>query len=74
MRAGDAVENLREVVLAYVGLEKLLVPYSADEAEEIHSTRSELGALVAFVNEELNRRVQAVDLAIQSARDALRPG
>jgi len=74
--AGDEADNLHDVQRAYAGLERLISPVRvSDEAdEEIHATRSELGALVRVVNEELRRRIEAVHAAIGSVREALNQG
>ncbi|WP_418132619.1 hypothetical protein ABL849_20465 [Variovorax sp. 375MFSha3.1] len=71
LQAGDDVEGIRQVLSAYVCLEKLVVPMEVNEREEIYPTRSEFGALFRLVNEELQRRIEAADSTIASLRDAL---
>ena len=41
------------------------------DTEEVFPTRTELGALVRLVNEELQRRIEAADATTQSLRAAL---
>jgi hypothetical protein len=71
LQASDEIDNLHELQRAYAGLEKLIVSQSVNDAEEIHPTRTELGALVRVVNEELKRRIETADSALQSLRSAL---
>ncbi|MDP9603355.1 UNVERIFIED_ORG: hypothetical protein J2W38_003144 [Variovorax paradoxus] len=71
LQAGDDIENIRHVHRAYTCLEKLVVPIRVDDCEEIYPNRSELGALVRLVNEELQRRIEAADSTISSLRDVL---
>ncbi|MGJ7501127.1 hypothetical protein ACSFBF_12275 [Variovorax sp. ZT5P49] len=74
LQACDDIDSLHEVQHAYVGLEKLIVPQGANDTEEVYPTRTELGALVRVVNEELQRRIAAADTTIQSLRAALSEG
>ncbi|RSZ38531.1 hypothetical protein EJO70_20640 [Variovorax sp. 553] len=53
---------------AYAGLEKLVVQQGVNDAEEAYPSRSELGALVRVVNEELRRRIETTEGTIQSLR------
>jgi len=39
-----------------------------NDTEEIYPTRTELGALMRVVNEELQRRLEAADATMQSLR------
>ncbi len=71
LQACDDIDNLHELQRAYAGLEKLIVSQSVNDTEEIYPTRTELGALVRVVNEELKRRIETVDTALQSLRTAL---
>ncbi|MET3373844.1 hypothetical protein ABIC89_002907 [Variovorax boronicumulans] len=59
---------------AYACIEKLIVPQRVWETEEVFPTRTELGALVRLVNEELLRRIEAADATAQSLRAALGEG
>ncbi|RTQ33424.1 hypothetical protein EJP69_18085 [Variovorax gossypii] len=71
LQASDEIDNLHELQRAYAGLEKLIVSQSVNDTEEIHPTRTELGALVRVVNEELKRRIETAESALQSLRSAL---
>jgi hypothetical protein len=71
LQAGDDIANIRDVHCAYACLEKLIVPLHVNDCEEVYPTRSELGALIRLVNEELQRRIEAADSTISSLRGAL---
>jgi hypothetical protein len=71
LQACDDIDSLHELQRAYAGLEKLIVSQSVNDTEEIYPTRTELGALVRVVNEELKRRIETADSALQSLRAAL---
>jgi len=72
LRACDEATSLREVQHALRCIEKLIAPVHLEEGEEVHATRSELGALVRLVHEELDRRVDRLAAAIRSTQEALR--
>jgi len=74
LQASDDIDSLHELQHAYAGLEKLIVSQTVNDTEEIHPTRTELGALVRVVNEELKRRIETADSALQSLRIALDAG
>ncbi|MNV81004.1 hypothetical protein D3C71_1746400 [compost metagenome] len=59
---------------AYACIEKLIVPQRVEETEEVFPTRTELGALVRLVNEELLRRIEAADATTQSLRAVVEGG
>lgn len=71
LQACDDIDSLHEVRQAYAGLEKLIVPQRVDDTEEVCSSRSELGALVRVVNEELRRRIEAAEGTLRSLRAAV---
>jgi hypothetical protein len=71
IRAADEACNLQDVQHAYAALELLLAPVGLEEAAEIHVTRAELSSLIHLINEELERRVGAVNNAIQSVLNAI---
>jgi hypothetical protein len=71
LQACDDIDSFHEVQHAYAGLEKLIVPQGMNDTEEIYPTRTELGALVRVVNEELRRRIEVADTTIYSLRAAL---
>ena len=70
LQADDDIENIRHVHCASACLEKLILPQRVNDTEEMHPTRSELGALMRLVNEELHRRIDAADATIKSLRSA----
>ncbi|MCY1531455.1 hypothetical protein D9M68_666790 [compost metagenome] len=74
LQACDDVDSLHAVQRAYACIEKLIVPQRVGETEEVFPTRTELGALVRLVNEELLRRIEAADATAQSLRAALGEG
>jgi len=74
LQACDDVDSLHAVQRAYACLEKLIVPQRVGDTEEVFPTRTELGALVRLVNEELQRRIEAADATTQSLRAALGEG
>jgi hypothetical protein len=69
----DDTDSLRDVHSAYACLEKLIVSPEPGGAEELSPTRNELSALVRVVNEELSRRIESVDKAVQAMRAAMTP-
>ena len=73
LQACDDTESLREVQSAYACLEKLIVPLELGDTEELNPTRSELSALVRVINDELNRRIEAVDKAVHAVHAAMVP-
>ncbi|MDN6883386.1 hypothetical protein QMO14_07200 [Variovorax sp. CAN2819] len=70
LQACDDADSLREVLCAYVCLEKLLAPLEASDTEQIDPTRTELSALLRLVNEEMERRVEVIDKAAHAVRAA----
>jgi len=71
LQACDDVDSLHAVQRAYACIEKLIVPQRVGDTEEVFPTRTELGALVRLVNEELQRRIEAADATTQALRAAL---
>jgi hypothetical protein len=74
LQACDDIDSLHAVHRAYACLEKLIVPQRVHDAEEVYPTRTELGALVRLVNEELQRRIETAEATIQSWRAAAGEG
>ncbi len=74
LQACDDIDSFHAVHRAYACLEKLIVPQGVNDTEEVYPTRTELGALVRLVNEELQRRVETAEATIQSLRVALSEG
>lgn len=71
IQASDDVGNLKGVLQAYVGLEKLLTPVMVNDSEGVNPSRSELSALVRMVNEVMELRLQAAETTIDTLREAL---
>jgi predicted RNA-binding protein YlqC (UPF0109 family) len=67
----DDVDSLREVLCAYVRLEKLIVPLEVSDTEQLNPTRSELSALVRLINDEMGRRIDAVGKTVHAMRATL---
>ncbi|KQW56489.1 hypothetical protein [Variovorax sp. Root411] len=74
LQACDDIDGLHEVQRAYACLEKLIVPQGVNDTEEVYPTRTELGALVRVVNEEMQRRIETADATMQLLRVALIEG
>ncbi|MDQ0081775.1 hypothetical protein J2W35_002114 [Variovorax boronicumulans] len=68
LQACDDIDSFHAVHRAYACLEKLIVPQGVNDTEEVYPTRAELSALVRLVNEELQRRIEAAEVTIQSWR------
>lgn len=71
-RVDNKTDDLRDVLLAYEGLEKLLAKFVLSDSLEIQATRDELSALLRVVNGEFGRCIGTVDDAIDVVREALR--
>lgn len=71
LKACDDADSFRAVHLAYACLEKLIVPQCVDDTEDIYPTRTELGALMRLVNEELQRRIETVEATFGAWRVAV---
>ena len=71
LQACDDVDSLRVVQRAYACIERFIDPQRLGDADEVCLSRSELGALVGLVNDELQRRIEAADATAQSLRIAL---
>ncbi len=71
LQADDDIESIRNVHCAYACIEKLVLPQQVSDTEEMHPTRSEFGALMRLVNEELQRRIDAAGATVQSLRGAV---
>jgi hypothetical protein len=71
LQACDDTDSLREVLCAYACLEKLIVPIEVSDTEQLNPTRSELSALVRLINDEMGRRIEAVDKTVQTMRATL---
>jgi hypothetical protein len=69
--ACDKADSLRELLSAYTCVEKLIEPAELGDSNLVNPTRTELGALVRVVNEEMERRIDSIDKTLQSMRSAL---
>lgn len=74
LQACDDIDSLHVVRRAYACLEKLIAPQHVNDTEEVCPTRTELGALVRLVNEELQRRIEMADATVQALRVGLGKG
>uniref|UniRef100_UPI000D378EBB hypothetical protein n=1 Tax=unclassified Variovorax TaxID=663243 RepID=UPI000D378EBB len=74
LQACDDVDSLRVVQRAYACIERFIDPQRLSEADEVCLSRSELGALVGLVNDELLRRIGVADAAVQALRVVLSEG
>ncbi|GER20240.1 hypothetical protein [Variovorax boronicumulans] len=71
LQACDDLDSFHTVRRAYVCIEKLIVPQDVNDTDDVYPTRTELGALVRLVNEELQRRIEAAEAMLQSLRAAV---
>jgi len=67
----DEMAKLKDVLQAYVGLEKLLSPARIGDCNEVAPQRNELGALLRLVNEALALRLEGADATVASLRETL---
>lgn len=74
LQACDDVDSLHVVQRAYACLEKLIDPQRVNDSEDLSPSRSELSALFGLVNDELHRRIETADAAVQSLRAAVGQG
>lgn len=74
VQACDDTGHLREVLCAYTCLERLIEPLELGDSELLAPTRTELGALIRLVNEEMQRRIDSIDATLQSMRSAMTGG
>ena len=71
VQACDDADSLREVLRAYGCLETLIAPLEVSDTEQLDTTRSELGALLRMINDELSRRIESADKTAQAMRAML---
>jgi hypothetical protein len=74
LRASDEIDTIHDVQRAYACLERLIAPQRVNDPEEVHVTRSELGALLRLLNAELQRGIDTAVTTIESVRAALIEG
>uniref|UniRef100_UPI000D33A86C hypothetical protein n=1 Tax=unclassified Variovorax TaxID=663243 RepID=UPI000D33A86C len=74
LQACDDVDSLRVVQRAYACIERFIDPQRVGDADEVSLSRSELGALVGLVNDELQRRIGVADAAVRALRAVLGEG
>lgn len=71
LQACDDLDSFHTVRRAYACVEKLIVPQHVNDTDDVYPTRTELGALVRLINEELQRRIEAAEATLQSLRAAV---
>ncbi|SFM14429.1 hypothetical protein [Variovorax sp. OV329] len=71
INALDKLQHLRDTLLAFECLQSFLSPHCIHAPEELHVEPAELRALVTCINAETQRRMLAVDEALESMRRAL---
>ena len=57
--------RLRDVFAAFVGLEKLISASGDENSQEINLEPRELGCLLQFLNEALQRQTEAIGAGVQ---------
>ena len=68
----DRLGDLKDVYRACVCLERFIRPFHLREHDEFSATPAELGALVAAVNAEFDRCMEAIDAACDALQKSLR--
>ena len=68
----DRLGDIRDIYRSYVCIERFIRPMHLREHDEFTATPAELGALVAAVNTEFERLLQAMDDAGEALSKALR--
>ena len=68
----DRVGDLRDVYRACICIERFVRPFHLREHDEFSATPAELGALVAAVNAEFDRCMEAIDAACDALQKSLR--
>ncbi|SFP64495.1 hypothetical protein SAMN05216567_107411 [Variovorax sp. OK605] len=71
LQACDDVESLRVVQRAVACIEKLIAPQRVNDAEEVYPSRTELGALMGVVNDDLLRRIEVADATVRALHSVL---
>lgn len=74
LQACDDIDSLHLVHRAYACIDKLIGAQRVADSEEIQPSRTELSALVQLVNDELQRRIEATEVTMQSLRTLLGEG
>lgn len=65
------VERLRDVLAAFVGLEKLVASREPGDGRELELDCRELGSMLQFLNEGLERQIENLDHCSQSMLGAV---
>lgn len=60
LRTADQANNLTETLAAFRALEHLTAPTGRDDSERLEPTRTEMGALLRILNNEMERQLEAL--------------
>lgn len=70
LRVADQAEQLRDTLDAFLALERLTTPSGRDDCETLEPTRTQMGALLRVLNDELARQIDALASATEALRTA----
>lgn len=70
--AGDCSDSLTDTLNAFRALEHLTTPTGRLDSERLDPTRTEMGALLRVLNNELARQIDALASATNGVRAAVR--
>lgn len=70
LRVADQAEQFRDTLDAFLALERLTTPSGRDDCETLEPTRSQMGALLRVLNDELARQIDALASATEALRTA----
>lgn len=72
LRVDDQAGHLTYTLAAFRALEKLTTPAGVDDCEHLEPTRTEMGALMRVLNDELARQLDALNGAVSELRNAVK--
>lgn len=70
LRVADQAEQFRDTLDAFLALERLTTPSGRNDCETLEPTRSQMGALLRVLNDELARQIDALASATEALRTA----
>lgn len=70
--AGDCSDSLTDTLNAFRALEHLTTPTGRGDSERLDLTRTEMGALLRVLNNDLARQIDAMASATNGVRAAVR--
>lgn len=70
LRVADQASQFRDTLNAFLAVERLTTPPGRDDCENLEPTRTQMGALLRVLNDELARQIEALDGATEALRNA----